>query len=66
MFVMNGEPLMRDGEYAAFRRVNRTAGLRSNVSAGGSVENGVLVVLSNTGTTVDVGNLQTFVSGNTD
>ena len=35
MFVMNGKPLMRDGHYAAFRRVNKGADLRSNMSAGG-------------------------------
>lgn len=35
MFVMNGDPLVRDGHYAAFRRVNKSADLRSNVSAGG-------------------------------
>lgn len=34
MFVMNGEPLMRDGQYAAFRRVNEGDDLRSNMSAG--------------------------------
>jgi glutathione synthase len=35
MFVMDGEPLMRDGKYAAFRRVNPGDDLRSNMSAGG-------------------------------
>jgi glutathione synthase len=35
MFLMNGRPLMRDGHYAAFRRVNKGADLRSNMSAGG-------------------------------
>jgi glutathione synthase len=35
MFVMNGKPLMRDGHYAAFRRVNKGDDLRSNMSAGG-------------------------------
>lgn len=35
MFVMNGKPLMRDGHYAAFRRVNSGDDLRSNMSAGG-------------------------------
>lgn len=35
MFVMNGKPLMRDGQYAAFRRVNEGDDLRSNMSAGG-------------------------------
>jgi glutathione synthase len=38
MFVMNGEPLMADNRYAAFRRVNRTADRRSNIRAGGTVE----------------------------
>jgi glutathione synthase len=38
VFVMNGEPLVRDGHYAAFRRVNRSADLRSNMSAGGKAE----------------------------
>jgi glutathione synthase len=38
IFVMNGEPLMRDRKYAAFRRVNRTADLRSNMTAGGKAE----------------------------
>jgi glutathione synthase len=38
LFVMNGEPLERDGHYAAFRRVNRSADLRSNMSAGGKAE----------------------------
>ncbi|HJR88550.1 MAG TPA: glutathione synthetase [Aeromicrobium sp.] len=35
MFVMNGKPLMRNGHYAAFRRVSRGDDLRSNMSAGG-------------------------------
>lgn len=35
MFVMNGKPLMRDGHYAAFRRVNAGADIRSNMSVGG-------------------------------
>jgi glutathione synthase len=38
LFVMNGEALMRDGHYAAFRRVNRSADIRSNMSAGGKAE----------------------------
>lgn len=37
MFVMNGEPLQVDGNYAALRRVNETDDIRSNVSAGGRV-----------------------------
>lgn len=36
MFVMNGQPLMVDGEYAAFRRSNSTKDIRSNMSAGGT------------------------------
>ena len=35
LFVMNGEPLMVDGQYAAFRRSNSTKDIRSNMSAGG-------------------------------
>jgi glutathione synthase len=38
IFVMNGEPLVRDGRHAAFRRVNRSADLRSNMAAGGKAE----------------------------
>jgi glutathione synthase len=38
LFVMNGEPLQRDGAYAAFRRVNPTSDVRSNVRVGGQVE----------------------------
>jgi glutathione synthase len=35
LFVMNGEPLMQNGEYAAFRRVPGDADERSNMHAGG-------------------------------
>lgn len=35
MFVMNGEPLEHNGRYAAFRRVNETSDVRSNMHAGG-------------------------------
>ncbi len=35
MFVMNGEPLVRDGHIAAFRRKNTSTDMRSNMSAGG-------------------------------
>ena len=35
LFVMNGEPLQVNGEYAAFRRSNSTKDIRSNMSAGG-------------------------------
>jgi glutathione synthase len=38
MFVMNGEPLVADGQHAAFRRVNRTADPRSNMRVGGTAE----------------------------
>ena len=38
LFVMNGEPLQRDGAYAAFRRVNEGDDLRSNMHAGGNAE----------------------------
>ena len=36
MFLVNGEPLQRDGVYAAFRREGAEGDLRSNMSAGGS------------------------------
>jgi glutathione synthase len=35
---MNGRPIFYHGKYAAFRRVSRQGDIRSNVSAGGSVE----------------------------
>lgn len=35
LFVMNGRALRHEGEYAAFRRVNRTGDARSNMHAGG-------------------------------
>jgi glutathione synthase len=35
MFVMNGLPLERDGQYAAFQRINESADMRSNMHAGG-------------------------------
>lgn len=38
MFVMNGRPLMVDGKYAAFRRVNDTEDPRSNMHAGGKAK----------------------------
>lgn len=38
MFVMNGTPLVQDGQHAAFRRVNKTADRRSNMSVGGRSE----------------------------
>lgn len=38
MFVMNGQPLVVDGHYAAFRRTNSTKDIRSNMSAGGKAK----------------------------
>jgi glutathione synthase len=38
LFVMNGRPLMRDGKYAAFRRVNKSGDARSNMHSGGESE----------------------------
>jgi len=35
---MNGQPLVVDGEYAAFRRTPSTKDIRSNMSAGGKAE----------------------------
>jgi glutathione synthase len=37
LFVMNGEPLMHKGRYAAFRRVRMGGDLRSNIHAGGKL-----------------------------
>ncbi len=38
LFVMNGSPLITDGEYAAFRRRSAEGDIRSNISAGGHPE----------------------------
>lgn len=38
LFVMNGRPLMHQGKYAAFRRVNNTGDMRSNMHSGGRSE----------------------------
>lgn len=35
LFVMNGQPLEVDGHHAAFRRVNESKDVRSNMHAGG-------------------------------
>ena len=35
LFVMNGRPLMHDGKFAAFRRVNKSGDARSNMHSGG-------------------------------
>ncbi len=38
LFVVNGEALNWKGKYAAIRRVNKNADIRSNMSAGGTAE----------------------------
>jgi len=38
LFMLNGEPLCVDGNYAAFRRRRSAGDMRSNISAGGTVE----------------------------
>lgn len=38
VFLMNGDPLVRDGRVAAFRRVNAGPDLRSNMSVGAKAE----------------------------
>jgi glutathione synthase len=38
LFVMNGRPLRKEGKYAAFRRVNKTGDMRSNMHSGGESE----------------------------
>jgi glutathione synthase len=38
LFVMNGQPLVHDGKYAAFRRVNKSGDMRSNMHSGGEAE----------------------------
>jgi glutathione synthase len=38
LFVMNGRPLMHEGRYAAFRRVNDSGDARSNMHSGGESE----------------------------
>jgi glutathione synthase len=38
LFLMNGEPLIVDGHYAAFRRVNATSDRRSNMRVGGEAQ----------------------------
>jgi glutathione synthase len=35
IFLMNGEPLIKDGTYAAFKRVKKGNDIRNNISAGG-------------------------------
>lgn len=38
LFVMNGQPLQHEGQYAAFRRVNKSGDMRSNMHSGGESE----------------------------
>jgi glutathione synthase len=38
LFVMNGHPLECQGKYAAFRRVNKSGDMRSNMHTGGEAE----------------------------
>jgi glutathione synthase len=38
LFVMNGRPLAHEGKYAAFRRVNKTGDMRTNMHSGGQAE----------------------------
>ena len=38
VFLMNGDPLVVDGQVAAFRRVNSGPDLRSNMAVGGKAE----------------------------
>ncbi|OZC04351.1 glutathione synthetase [Rubricoccus marinus] len=42
MFLVNGEPLQRDGVYAALRREGAEGDIRSNISAGGSAVEAVI------------------------
>lgn len=42
LFLLNGEPLQREGKYAAFRRVNAEGDMRSNIHAGGRAEQAVV------------------------
>jgi glutathione synthase len=38
LFVMNGRPLVHAGKYAAFRRINKSGDMRSNMHSGGHAE----------------------------
>ncbi len=42
LFVMNGEPLRYKGKYAAFRRVRTGDDIRSNVHAGGKIQQAIV------------------------
>jgi len=37
LFLVNGEPLVVDGHYAAFRRVSKSGDARSNLTSGGKI-----------------------------
>ncbi len=37
LFMVNGEPLVVDGHYAAFRRIGKSGDARSNLTSGGSI-----------------------------
>jgi glutathione synthase len=37
LFLMNGNPLVYEGKYAAFRRVSKKGDIRSNLNAGGRI-----------------------------
>lgn len=42
MFLMNGQPLKYKGKYAAFRRVRTGDDMRSNVHAGGKIQQAII------------------------
>lgn len=42
LFLMNGQPLRYRGKYAAFRRIRKGDDMRSNVSAGGSIDKAII------------------------
>ncbi len=42
MFLLNGEPIQKDGQYAALRRVGSGEDIRSNINAGGTTEAAVV------------------------
>jgi len=42
LFLMNGEPLIVDGHYCAFRRVTAKGDVRSNIHAGGKLAKAVI------------------------
>lgn len=42
LFLMNGQPLRYKGKYAAFRRIRQGYDMRSNVSAGGSIDKAII------------------------